>query len=111
MPRLFPPSGLVRSYSSRQSASYTSQDVSLVVWQIAVYDHNLALTAAYGTEVAINDGPGPTLSLLLLMSYTRNFRSLEFYQNLEGCSWPRPPADHEDPSPRNERWKFPLEFY
>jgi hypothetical protein len=24
------------------------------------------------------------------MSYTRNFRSLELYLNLEGCSWPRP---------------------
>jgi hypothetical protein len=76
MPRLIPPSGLVRSYSSRQSELYTSQDVSLVVWQITVYEHNLALTAAYGTEIAINDGPGPTLSLLLLMSYTRNSGAL-----------------------------------
>jgi len=38
--------------------------VPLIVFQITVNKYNLTLTTAYGTEIAINDGPPLNLVLL-----------------------------------------------
>jgi len=85
--------------SSLRREPYTSQYVLLVVWQITI-------------QLRTHRGGGRHRKLQSMMDPNYPCPCPHEGRKLKACSW-LDPADHEDPRPRNERWKFEvsLELY